>query len=72
MREEEGTGGGVIKLAAVVTLDGLDGETELSGHPSEEVEKCGKSIRLGTQGKSPRIMREIINHNKIVLVARNA
>ena len=71
MREEEGTGGGVIKLTAIVTLDDLDGEAELSRHLDEKVEKCGECIRLRTQGKRPRIIREIINHHKIVFIARN-
>jgi hypothetical protein len=71
VREEESTGGGVIKLTTIVTRDDLDGETELHGHPSEEVKERGKSIRLRTQGKSPRIMRKIIDHHKIVLIARN-
>jgi hypothetical protein len=71
MREEESTRGGVIKLATIVTLDGLDGEAELCGHPSEEMKKRGKSIRLRTQGKGPRVMREIIDHHKIVLITRN-
>jgi hypothetical protein len=53
VREEEGTGGGVIKLTTIVTLDGLDCEAELCGHPGEEVKEHGKSIRLHTQGKSP-------------------
>jgi hypothetical protein len=48
VREEESSGGGVIKLATIVTLDGLDGETELSGHPSKEVKERGKRIRLRT------------------------
>jgi len=48
VREEEGTGGRVIKLLTIVTLDGLDGEAELCGHPSEEVEDREKSIRLRT------------------------
>jgi hypothetical protein len=71
VRGEESAGGGVIKLTTIVTLDGLDGEAELCGHPSEEVKECGKSIRLRTQGKSPRIMRKIIDHHKIILIARN-
>jgi hypothetical protein len=74
MREEESTGGGVIKLTTIVTLDDLDGETELCEHPSEEkyqTSHARKSIRLRTQGKSPRIMRKIIDHHKIVLIARN-
>jgi hypothetical protein len=71
VREEESTGGGVIKLTTIVTLDGLDGEAELCGHPSEEVKERGKSIRLRTQWKNPRIMRKIINHHKIEIIAKN-
>jgi hypothetical protein len=37
-REKEGARGGVIELTSVVTLNGLNGETELSGHPGKEVE----------------------------------
>jgi len=48
VREEEGTRGGVIELSTIVTLDGLDGEAELCGHPSEEVEDSGESIILRT------------------------
>jgi hypothetical protein len=71
VREEESPGGGGIKLTTIVTLDGLDGKAELCGHPGEEVKERGKRIRLRTQGKSPRIMRKIINNHKIVLIARN-
>jgi hypothetical protein len=35
--EKEGAGGRVIELPTIVTLDGLNGEAELSGHPDEEV-----------------------------------
>ena len=35
--EEERTGGGVVELAPVVALNGLNGTTKLSGHPGEEV-----------------------------------
>jgi hypothetical protein len=53
VREEESAGGGVIKLATIVTLDGLDGEAELCRHPRKEVEERGKRIRLRTERKSP-------------------
>ena len=43
-------GGGVVELTSVVTLDDLNGEAELSGHPDKEVEG-GKSLRLGCKGK---------------------
>jgi len=46
--EKEGTGGGVVELPTIVTLDSLDGEAELCGHPSEKVDKRGESIRLRT------------------------
>src|SRR6185436_1464509 len=71
-REKEGTGGGVIELPPVVTLDGLNGEAELSGHPGKEVEKGGEGLRLGAQRKSPRVMRKIINHHQIVFITRHA
>jgi hypothetical protein len=67
-REEEGAGV-VIELGPIVTLDGLIGEAELSGHLGTEVEG-GESLRLGTQWKSPRVMGEIINHHKIVFITR--
>jgi hypothetical protein len=35
------------------------------------VKERGKRIRLRTEGKSPRIMRKIINHHKIVLLTGN-
>ena len=71
-REEEGTGGGVIELTPVVTLGGLNGEAELSGHPGKEVEEGGEGLRLGALKKSPRVMRKIINHDQIVFIARHA
>ena len=50
-REEERAGGMVIELTPVVTLDGLNGEAELSGHPSKEVEEGGKVSDLARKGK---------------------
>jgi hypothetical protein len=67
--EKKNAGGGVIELPTIVTLNGLNGEAELSGHPGEEVAEGGESLRLGTQRKSPHIMRKIIKHHKIVFVA---
>ena len=69
---EEGTGGGVVKLPPVVTLDDLNGEAELSGHPGREVEEGGERLRLGAQRKRPRVVREVVDHHQIVFVARKA
>ena len=45
LRQEERPRGGVIELPPVVTLDGLNGEAELSGHPGKEVEEGGECLR---------------------------
>ena len=71
-RQEEGPGGGVIELPPVVTLDDLNGEAELSGHPGKEVEEGGEGLRLGAQRESPRVMRKIINNDQVIFVARYA
>jgi hypothetical protein len=71
-RQEEGPGGGVIELPPVVTLDGLNCEAELSGHPGKEVEEGGEGLRLGAQRKSPRVMRKIINNDQIIFITRHA
>jgi len=71
-RQEERTGGGVVKLPPVVTLDGLNGEAELSGHPGKEVEEGGEGLRLGAQRESPRVMRKIINNDQVISIARHA
>ena len=70
-REEERTRGGVVELTPVVTLDGLNGEAELSGHPSKEVEG-GEGLRLGAQMESPRVVGKIINNDQIIFIARHA
>jgi hypothetical protein len=36
------------------------------------VAESGERLGLGTQGKGPGIMGEIINHHQIVLIARHA
>jgi hypothetical protein len=50
-REEKGTGGVVVvELTPDVTLDGLNGEAELSGHPGKEVEEDGNVSDLAHKG----------------------
>jgi hypothetical protein len=57
---------------AIVALESLDGEAELSGYPSKEVAESGERLRLGSQGKSLGVMGEIIDHHQVVLIARHA
>jgi hypothetical protein len=51
----------VIELLTIVTLDGLNGVTKLSGNPTEELQESQKRIIFQAQG-SPRIMRAIIKN----------
>ena len=46
MGEEERAGAGVIKLAAIVALNCLDGGTVLSGHMNKEVSQSRERVRL--------------------------
>jgi hypothetical protein len=46
--EEEGAKGVVIELTTILTLDGLNGEAELSGELGKEAKESGESVRLGT------------------------
>lgn len=58
MGEEEGTKRGAIKLShrhtdsPIVTLNGLEGETELSGHSGEQVKAWGTHQTSNTMKKS--------------------
>jgi hypothetical protein len=36
------------------------------------VEEGGKSLGVDTQRKTPRVVREIIDHHQIILIARKA
>jgi len=51
MREEEGTGGGVIKLTTIVTLDGLDRKAELSRHQAKKWWRVGNASDFVRKGK---------------------
>ena len=48
MSEEERVGRGVVKLAAIVALNCLDGGVELRAHILEKVRKDTESIGLET------------------------
>ena len=66
--EEERARGGVVELVPVVTLNGLNGTTKLSGHPGEEVGKRLESFGFKAQRKSSRVMGKIINNHQVVFI----
>jgi hypothetical protein len=45
VREEESVGGGVIKLASIISLDASDGAEKL-GHKGKEVGEGGEGVGL--------------------------
>jgi hypothetical protein len=53
IRQEEDSGGRVVKLTSVVTLDSFDSPAELSRHISKEIRQSSEGVRFKFQGKSP-------------------
>ena len=51
--EEESAGSGVIKIFAIVTLNGLDASAKLGGGVGEEVGDRAESVRFKAKRKSP-------------------
>ena len=69
--EEECAGRGVIELAAIVALDGLNRGAKLCAHISKKVRKSGKSVGLKVKRKGPNIVTTIIKNNEIIFVTRH-
>jgi hypothetical protein len=53
IRQEEDSGGRVVKLTPVVALDSFDSPTELSRHISKEIGQSSEGVRFKFLGKSP-------------------
>jgi len=68
MGEEKGARRGVIELATIITLNALDGATELCLHIREKVSQGGKGFRFKPKWERPQIMRAVIKNNKIIFV----
>ena len=60
----------IIKLAAIVTLDGKNGKVELSTSIGMKSSKGNKGIRFFAKRKGPKIISIIIHNNKIVAKTR--
>jgi hypothetical protein len=70
MSEEERARGVVIELAAIVTLQGTDRATKLSGYPGEEVCEGGEGVRLQPKREGLEKMGKIIQNHQIVFITR--
>jgi len=66
--EEKGACRGVIELATIVTLNALDGATELCLHIREKVSQGGKGFRFKPKWERPQKVRAVIKNNKIRFV----
>jgi selenocysteine lyase/cysteine desulfurase len=51
----------------IITLDGLDGATELSSNIKKEVGQGSEGVRFKLKGKSPKVMSKIIKNDQIIL-----
>ena len=66
MRRKKIADSDVVKLLAVVSLQGENGTTELCGDIGIKSGECGKSVGLATKRKCPHIMSKIIQYHQIV------
>jgi hypothetical protein len=53
VRQEEDSGGRVVKLTPVVALDSFDSPAELSRHIGKEIGQNSEGVRFKFEGKSP-------------------
>ena len=60
MGQEESAGAEVVELAAVVTLDSLNGDPKLCANISKKIRKCGKYLGFEAKWKSPNVVRAVI------------
>ena len=58
--------GDIVKLFAVVSLQGKDGTTKLGGDIGVKGGECGEGIELATKRKFPYIMRKIIQYHQMI------
>jgi hypothetical protein len=68
--EKERARGVIVKLTAVVTLQGTDRAVKLEGDPGEEVCEGGECVRLQSKRKSPKKMGKVIQNHQIVFITR--
>jgi hypothetical protein len=68
--EKERTGGVIVELATIVTLQGTDRLMELGGYLGEEVCEGGEHVGLQPKRKSPKKMGKIIQNHQVVSVTR--
>lgn len=72
LAEKKGTSTGVVKLAPVVTLDGLHSGAELGRGVGNEGCERAKSVKFNTKRKNPQVMSAIIKNDQIIFVSINA
>jgi hypothetical protein len=71
LAEKKGMGTGVVKLAPVVTLDGLRSGAKLGRGVGNEGRECAESVRFDTKRKSPHIINAIVKNDQIIFVTRH-
>jgi hypothetical protein len=62
----------VVKLLAVVSLEGDEGELKLCQNVGMKRNQAFGDLRLSVQRESPNIMSTSINENKVIFEARIA
>jgi hypothetical protein len=71
MGEKECAGLRIIRFAAVVALDALDGGPKLRANKRKKVRKSEKCLGFEAERKSPNVVGAIIKNNEIIFVSRH-
>jgi hypothetical protein len=67
---EKGASARVIKLAAIVALEGLHRGVDLCRGVGNEGRESVESVRFNTKRKSPQIMCAIIKNDQTIFITR--
>jgi hypothetical protein len=68
---QEGSGGTINELSAIVGLKTAHRRVELCVSVSSELNNVFMSLRFMTQGECPTKMSKIIKYDKVIFIARN-
>jgi hypothetical protein len=71
LAKKKGMSTRVVKLAPVVTLDGLHSGAELDRGIGKEGRERAESVSFNTKRKSPQVMSAIVKNDQIIFITRH-
>jgi hypothetical protein len=71
LAKKKGMSTRVVKLAPVVTLDGLHSGAKLDRGIGKEGRERAESVSFNTKRKSPQVMSAIVKNDQIIFITRH-